>query len=181
MRVGRFAYRAFTTPLLSLTSEGTVELELLLAPAPLGIEGLEVRVEEVIASQLTAMGLTPAFLGNRWIDKERIDAIQVKRDLGVIIELTQQMGPMVVRPENLTTGSENIGLCIALQRARSAGSWNCALTVLNGVPISGIQALIIPPETIESMAVLLPREAVTHYGTLGGPGAVLIWTTNGRD
>ncbi len=51
--------------------------------------------------------------------------------------------------------------------------------MLNGVPIPGLQALDVDPETIESMAVLNPTEATVYYGTLGGAGAVLVWTRRG--
>ena len=176
-----FGYLETRSPLLALSTEGEAPIELMVNPSPIGLEGLEISVEERAAEQLEIMGMSANQLGRRWIDKRAIDAIQVKRDMGTILENTSQSGLRVIRPENLTTGSENIGLCISLQRARRAdGRGTCALVVLNGVPISGLQALDVPPETIESMALLNPTEAVTQYGTLAGSGALLVWTTNGR-
>lgn len=177
----RFGYLETRSPLLALATEGEAPIELMIAPSPIGLEGIEISVEERAAEQLNIMGLSANQLGRRWITKRQIDAMQVKRDMGTILENTSQSGIRVIRPENLTTGSENIGLCVSLQRARRAeGRGTCALVVLNGVPISGIQALNVPPETIESMALLNPVEAVTQYGTLAGSGALLVWTTNGR-
>lgn len=50
---------------------------------------------------------------------------------------------------------------------------------MNGVPLNGLQAFDVDPESIESIAVLMPNEAVTYYGTMGGSGAVLFWTQRG--
>ncbi len=181
LRTERFGYLETTSPLIALGTAGEAALDLLINPSPIGLEGLEISVEEVAAEELSIMGLSANVLGRRWIDREQIDAIQVKRDMGVILENTSQSGIRVIRPENLTMGSENMGLCVSMQRARRAeGRGTCALVVLNGVPISGVQALNIDPDAIESVAVLIPTEAATQYGTLGGGGAVLVWTRHGR-
>ena len=125
--------------------------------------------------------MSPRQLGNRWISREKIEAIPVKLDMGTIIERTSVVGTSVLRPENLTPGSDDIGLCVTFFRARTGVGWGrCALIVLNGIPIARPQALTIDPETIESMAVLQPVEATLFYGTLGGGGAVLVWTRRGR-
>ena len=177
----RFGYYETRSPLIALGTEGEAPLEMMMSPQPLGIDGLEVSVEELAAEELNQLGLTPRQLGNRWIDREEIDAIPVKRDMGVILERTAQAGIRITRPENLVPGSTDIGLCIAQDRARGAdSSYNCSLIVLNGVPVSGIQALNIDPAAIESIAILGPTEASTFYGTIGGSGAVLVWTRRGR-
>lgn len=176
-----FGYLETRSPLLALELEGEATLELMVSPAPIGLEGLEVSVEEAAAEQLSIMGLSANVLGRRWISKDQIEAIPVKRDLGTVLENTSQNGLRIVRPENLTMGSENMGMCVSMQRARRAnGSNTCALVVLNGVPISGVQALNIDTEAIETMAVLTPTEAVMQYGTLAASGAVLVWTRAGR-
>jgi len=177
----RFGYIDTRTPLLALVvSDGQAPLELLMTPEPLGLEGLEVSVEELAAEELTRMGLSPRQLGNRWIGREKIDEIPVKRDVGVIIERTAQAGLRVIRPENQTMGGDDMGLCISLNRATRMGRGSCALNVLDGVPISGPQALNIDPESVESIAILDPIEAAFQYGTIGGNGAVLFWTRRGR-
>ncbi len=176
----RFGYLETRSPLLALGLEGQAPIDLMMVPEPIGLEGLEISVEEVASEELQSMGLSPNALGNRWISRDKIDAIPVKRDIGVILERTSQTGMRIIRPENLTTGSDNMGLCVALSRARSMGRGRCALIVLDGVPISGVQALDIDPSAIESMAVLEPIQATTYYGTIGGAGAVLVWTRRER-
>lgn len=176
----RFGYIDTRTPLLALVTDGQAPLELLMTPEPLGLEGLEVSVEELAAEELSRMGLSPRQLGNRWISREKIDEIPVKRDVGVIIERTAQAGLRVIRPENQTMGGDDMGLCISLNRATRMGRGTCALNVLDGVPISGPQALNIDPEAVESIAILDPMEAAFQYGTIGGNGAVLFWTRRGR-
>lgn len=179
--VERFGYYETRSPLIALSTEGVAALDLMLVPEPVGIEGLEISVEELAEEELGQMGLTPAGLGNRWIDREAIDGIAVKRDMGVILERTAQIGMRVIRSENLRAGSEDMGLCFSLQRARTgAGFGRCAMIVLNGIPITGVAALDIDPDAVESIAVLEPPEATTFYGTDGGAGAVLVWTRRGR-
>lgn len=177
----RFGYLETRSPLIALRMEGRAPVELMISPEPLGLEGLEVSVEERAAEELDQMGLSPNQLGNRWIDKRAIEAIPIKRDMGVILENRAPAGMQIIRPQNLRAGSENIGLCVSQARARTgAGFGTCSLVVLNGVPISGVQALDIDPDAIESIAILNPTEAVTFYGTQGSTGAVLVWTARGR-
>lgn len=175
----RFGYATTRSPLFALTTEGEAPVELLMAPEPIGLEGLDVSVEELAVEELDLMGLSADQLGNRWIERSRIEAIPVKRDLGTIVEHTAQAGVQVVRPGNVSGGG-GVGLCVSFRRASRVGSGTCALVVLNGVPISTLQAADIDPEAVESMALLEPRDAATLYGTLAGGGAVLVWTRRGR-
>ena len=177
----RIGYTETRSPLLALGVEGSAPIDLMMVPEPIGIEGIEISVEELASEELRIFGLSPRQLGNRWISREKIEAIPVKLDMGAIIERTSVVGTSVLRPENLTPGSDDIGLCVSFSRARTGEGWGrCALIVLNGIPIAGPQALTIDPESIESMAVLKPVEATLFYGTLGGGGAVLVWTRRGR-
>ena len=176
----RFGYFETRSPLIALRTEGLAALELMLVPEPIGLEGLEVSVEEQAEQELGLMGLTPAQLGNRWIGRDRIDAITVKLDVGAILERTGQANIRIVRPENLTLDIDPLGLCVSLQQARTAGGMGtCALIVLDGIPITGVGALDIDANAIESIAILEPIEASTFYGTIGGSGAVLVWTRRG--
>jgi hypothetical protein len=176
----RFGYTLTRSPLLALTTVGRAPIDLMVVPEPIGLEGIEISVEERAAEELQSFGLSPRELGNRWIDRERIDAIPVKRDMGSIIERTAVVGTRIIRTENLTPGSDDLGLCVSLARARTGGGQGrCALIVLDGIPIGGPQALHLDPEAIESMAVLEPMEATVYYGTLGSAGAVLVWTRRG--
>lgn len=181
VRAQGFGYFETRSPLIALTTGGQAALELMMVPEPIGLEGLEVSVEEQATRELAQMGLSRRELGNRWIDRDEIDAIPVKRDMGVVIERAGQASLRVLRPENLAPGSDDMGLCISQQRARTgAGAGRCSLVVLDGVPISGVAALDIDPSSIESIAILDPIQASTFYGTLGGSGAVLVWTRRGR-
>ncbi len=177
----RFGYVEARSPLLALVIEGQTAIDMIMTPEPIGLEGLEISVEEVATEELKRMGLSANELGNRWIGRQRIEAIQLKLDVGAILEQTAQSGIRVIRPSNLTPGSADMGLCVAITRARTGGGrGTCALIVLNGIPIAGVQALDIDPESIESMALLEPMEATTFYGTIGGSGALLVWTKRGR-
>lgn len=168
----RFGYLETVSPLFALGTEGRTTLELMVIPEPLGLEGVEVSVEDQAAEELRLFGLTPTTLGNRWIDRSRIEAIQVKRDMGTILELTGQAGLRVVRDPTM-------GLCISQIRATRMGVSYCSLIIFNGVPMGGQQALSIDPDAIEGIAILPPMEASTFYGTAGGSGAILVWTARG--
>ena len=177
----RFGYQETRSPLIALSMEGEAPLELMIVPAPIGLEGLEIAVEELAAEELDLMGLSPNSLGNRWINRDDIDAIPIKRDMGVILERRAPAGMRIIRPQNLTPGSDDMGLCVTQQRARTAtGQGTCSLVVLDGIPISGVQAMDIDPDAIESIAILSPTEAITFYGGIAGAGAVLVWTRRGR-
>lgn len=176
----RFGYVDTRSPLLALVVEGDASLELMISPAPIGLEGLEVSVEEEASEELRIMGISPASLGNGWIDRRRIEAIPVKVDMGSILENTAQSGLAIIRPGNLVPGSDDMGLCVTLARTRNMGRGRCALIVLNGIRIGGPQALDVDPNTIESMAVLGPIEASIQFGTDGGGGVLLVWTQRGR-
>lgn len=178
----RFGYMEARSPLLALVIEGQTAIDMIMTPEPIGLEGLEISVEEVATEELKRMGLSANQLGNRWISRQRIEAIPLKLDVGAILEKTNQSGIRVIRPGNDSAlGGADMGLCVAITRARTGGGrGTCALIVLNGIPIAGVQALDIDPESIESMALLEPMEATTFYGTIGGSGALLVWTKRGR-
>lgn len=176
----RFGYYETISPLIALGIEGEAPLELMIVPQPVGIEGVDVTVEERAEVELDLLGLTPTRLGNRWIGPDRINAIPVKRDLGAILENTAQAGVRIMRPNNVNLG-DNMGLCVSFNRVVTAdGGGVCALIVVNGIVTNGISALDIDANSVESMAVLDPIEASTFYGTDAGGGAILVWTTRGR-
>lgn len=180
----RIGYRRAVSPLLAFTgAEGTAELELMMAPAPIGLEGLsvEVDVEGRAAQDLAISGIRPADLGNRWISRSDIEAVEIRPDVGRVIEWQNISNLRVIRPENLVPGSAPLGLCVSLVRARTgAGLGRCAMVVLNGVPITGEAALALDPEVVGGMAVLLPTEATLLFGVRGEGGALLVWTRSGE-
>jgi hypothetical protein len=179
----RIGYQRAITPLLAVSDGGgQVQLDLMMSPAPIGLEGFSVEVDvETRASQdLKLSGVQPRDLGNRWVSRADIEAVAIRPDVGNILEHRSIAGIRIIRPDNLVPGSADLGLCVSLSRARTgAGQGTCALVVLDGVPITGEQALFVDPESVEGMAVLLPTEATTLYGTRGGRGALVIWTRSG--
>jgi hypothetical protein len=179
----RLGYQITRSPLLALTGIGTAELELIMVPAPIGLEGFEVEVDAVSEAedQLRLAGIEPAELGNRFVSQEQIDAVEIKPDVGSVLEWSQIGGMRVLRPENTTTGSDKVGLCVSLARARTGqGRDRCAMVVWNGVQVDQISALAIDPASIGAMAVLTPIEAVILYGVRGEAGALVMWSRQGR-
>lgn len=179
----RLGYQRTLTPLLGFSgAEGTVPLDLMMSAAPIGLEGLSVEVDVVTRAteELQLSGIAPRDLGNRWIDRKDIEAVPIRADVGNVLERQNIANIRIIRPENLVPGSDKLGLCVALTRARmGSGLGTCALVVLNGVPITGEQALGLDPESVEAMAVLLPPEAATLFGIRGGAGALVVWTRAG--
>ena len=180
----RIGYQRALTPLLEFADrDDRVQIDLMMTPAPIGLEGLsvEVDVETRAAEDMKLSGVRPVDLGNRWVSRADIEAVAIRPDVGNVLEHQSVAGIRVIRPENLVPGSDGLGLCVSLVRARTGGGMGtCALVVLDGVTITGEQALFVDPESVEAMAVLLPTEAATLFGTRGGRGALLIWTRKGR-
>jgi len=179
LRASRIGYRAGQSPLLALEADGTAELDMLLQPAPIGLEGLDVAVNPSVeaAAQLEIAGLPIRDLGNRWIDRADIEAVRVKRDVGSVLEWQGLGGVRVIRPEATTTGSDPIGLCISMSRANTfGGAKRCALVVVDGLAWNNIEALHIDPNTVDAMALLLPTEGAVMYGTRGEAGVLMLWT-----
>jgi len=173
----RLGYERTRSPLLDMHEGGSVPLDLMMRPLPIGLEGFRVTVEQEASELLTPMGLTPARLGNRWIDRDFIESVQAKRDIGSVIRWKNIPGAYVINGDNATSTSGVPRLCIQLQRGRGMGGNGCALLVLNGMVVPEEAAVLIDPDAFEAVAVLRPTEATTYWGTLGGAGAVLMWTT----
>ncbi len=176
----RLGYERTRSPLLQLHEGGSVPLDLMMTPQPVGLEGLEVTVEERAREMLGPLGLTPARLGTAWMSRAFIDSIQVKNDVGTVLQRRAIPGIYVSHPENQKYATVKT-LCVRFERARTgSGADTCALLILNGVHIDSVMALDIDPASLEAIAVLQPMEATTFYGTPGGHGAVLMWTRQGR-
>lgn len=179
----RLGYETAASRLLTLSGEGTQAIKFLVQAAPVAVEGLTVEVAARLRAERTLMqtGVRVEDLHQRFMGPDDIAAVRVKRDVGSVLEWRGIGGLTVIRPENLRPGSANVGLCVALDRARDfMGEGHCALMVLDGRPISGIEAQLIDPETISSMAVLTPQESFGIFGGVGAAGAVMMWTTDGR-
>ncbi len=169
----RLGYERFRSPLLALSGEERVVMELMLRPEPVGLEGLDVTTEARAEEFLQPLGFTPAALGRRWIDRADIERMPLPAGPG---EVVKWMAPVGVWVDQSNGGGPFDELCVQFLRNGRAG---CALVVLNGVPIDIGEAQGIDPQAIEAMALLRPAEAVTFYGTQAGNGVVLIWTRRG--
>jgi len=169
----RLGCRSTLSPLLSLKLEGTVELDLIVDPEPIGLEGLEVSTESEAVRSLRSYGHTPAELGSRWIDRKKIEAVRSALRPSDVIRW-QGIAGIHVRVSNASPALEP--LCVETLRSGHPG---CALTVLNGVIVDPVEVNQLDPSAIESIAVLSPVDAATLFGTRGGNGAVLVWMRTG--
>lgn len=173
VEAARLGYEITRSPLLSLALEGSVPFEIMMQPAPIGLEGFEVSVERRAEVLLQTIGHTPATLGARWIDREDIERMPVP--IGPLEVIRWRGLPGVWIDESRDIGTAR--LCVSFLRAKAfVGSLRCALILLNGSIISELEAQAINPDHIEAIAILTPVDASTFYGTMGGGGAVLIWT-----
>lgn len=172
----RIGYDDFRSPLLALTAEGSADLELLLRPQPIGLEGLDVTAEAQGRELLAPLGLKKVELGNRFVDRAKIEAVGMTGQTADILRWQNIAGLQV----NVIDSVGHQILCVTLRQQSAKALGNCALPVLNGAVVSREFAATLVANDIESMAVLRPMEATTLYGTVAGSGAVLIWTRRGR-
>lgn len=163
----RLGYETTLSPLFSFASEGVIGFEIMMNPRPIGLEGLEVTVAREAERLLTNLGHTPATLGRRWIDREKLAAMVNPGGPRDIIRLQGIAGVWVEQASPL---------CVRFRRRERA----CALTVLDGAVIPAGRAFLLDTRDIEAIAILDPVDATTFYGTAAGGGAVLMWTRRGR-
>lgn len=186
LRVIRLGYQQTTIPVIDLQSgQSVVDVDILLAPRPLGIEGVVVSAVRY-QSDIEALGLRVEDLGDRLITRDQLDGMGF-RDVGSALERYGLAGGAVTRGENVSdmagggVRSQRLPLCVRLARARGFdGSQRCALLFLD-------QAIVVPevidalsPSELEAIVVLTPSEAVQRFGTLGGSGAILLYSRRGR-
>jgi hypothetical protein len=171
----RIGYETMRSPLFAMTPEGAVEMDLVMDPQPIGLEGLEVTTESEAVELLRSIGHTPEGLGARWIDREKIEKVRTALRPTDVIKWQALPGVRVrVFGAGVRNGSALLEpLCVESLRYGHPG---CALTVLNGVVVDPVEVNQLHPDVIESIAVLEPEDAATLYGTQGGNGAILIWT-----
>lgn len=180
----RIGYVQVASPLFEFGTIDSVDVEVLMRPAPIGLGGLTVEVDVVseAAEALEMSGIHPPNLGRRWITRADLETVQVRSDIGRVLEWQQISNLRIIRPENLSAGSDPMGLCLSLTRARTgAGLGRCAIGVVDGRAVSNDEMLHLDPETVEAMAVLIPTEATILFGQRGEAGALMIWTRHARD
>ncbi len=59
---------------------------------------------------------------------------------------------------------------------RSSRTNRCLLIVLDGVPLSGMDAPLINPRDVDFLALLSPNQAMLQYGDQAPNGALAVWT-----
>lgn len=172
--VERIGYETSRSPLLAIKEreEGTVSVDLMMTPEPVGLEGLEVSVEREAKEELGNMGLSPVQLGHRWIDRKAIEQMATP---GLTKDIIRRQNISGVSVEEYDATAADGRLCVTFRRRER----QCAITVLNGSVVPMEQAFLVNAQDIESIAILTPDDATTFYGTQGGGGAVLIWTRKG--
>lgn len=184
LQASRLGYETGRTPLLKLEMTGTAPVDVLLRPAPVGLEGLSVTVDrlERIRRELRFAGVTPEQLGQRFVTRAQFESLLPRADVGNILEWSNIAGIGFLRTEDLSGMSDDIGLCVYLERARNriTGGGRCALPVLDGVPVPGTLIQAVNPWDVEAIAVLTPSEAGLLYGGLGAGGALLVWRQGSR-
>ena len=168
----RFGYLPTRSPLIALRMGGEAPLELMISPEPLGLVGLDVSVEELAAEELDQMGLSPNQLGNRWINRADIEAIQMPGLAKDVIRWQNIAGVYIDEYD----ATDDAPLCVRFVRR----SRQCAITVIDGIVVPPEQAYSLISENVEAIAILNPTDAATFYGTAGGGGAVLFWSRRGR-
>lgn len=172
LQIARLGYQTYRTPLLALEPSGSVSVEFALRPLPLGIRGLDVTTDRPAPRMLTPIGLREEDLGNRFIDRDEIDAVLMPGLPKDIIRWQNIAGVWVAEQDPTLTVDPK--LCVTL---RQTGV--CALTVLDGAVIPPELAFQLDPRSLEAIVILRPYEAATLYGTVGGGGAVLMWSRQG--
>lgn len=161
--VTQLGYAETRSPLLALTREGSARLDLELSPEAVALEGLEVSVERQAERELGSIGLSPAELGRRWLDRTEIEAIPGIPPLREALRLRGLPG--------VTLPDDPHALCLRFRRGTG-----CALVVLDGAPLPLDVALSLQLDEMGAMAVLDPQEATLLYGQRGAGGAVLLWS-----
>lgn len=169
----RIGYEPSRSPLLALTMDGSASVDLLVRPAPVGLEGFEVTAERRVIEELRHYGVRPELLGNRLITREDIAAPPFKRDIRSIFTWNPIPG-LRIRTATNRSGAPT-GLCLYFRRGVDF-SPSCGVVVLNGMEISSEVLTIMDPTIVEVIAVLTPFEAQTLYGHRGEAGAIMIWT-----
>lgn len=169
----RIGYEPTRSPLLALVTSGTAAIDIEMTPSPVGLDGLGVIVEAQAGEFLATIGLTPAAMRGRWVDRDELDAMETPGLLKDVLRWQNVAGLTVTE---MDPTQRLPYLCVSLGR----GTRGCAAVYLDGARIPLDQAFFIDPRDLEAIAVLTPMEAATFYGTDGGSGVVVMWTRRGH-
>lgn len=100
-------------------------------------------------------------------------------DIGAVLERGAIPGLEVIRQENVAVG--DIPICVRFRRAnRGSGVERCAVLVIDDAVVTPHLVAALSPRDLEAIVVLNPTEAAQRFGSAGGAGAVLLYTSRGR-
>lgn len=172
VRVDLLGYQRLESPLLELQQGQTVVADFELPVDPIELEGLRVEVEalERIKTDLRMFGVRVDDLGQRFVDQTTINRRATASDFGGVLQWQSIPNVQIVRGDDVSPPSPTI--CVRQVASRAT----CALTVLNGSPVSLETAYSVPREALRAIVLLTPVEATLLYGTSGTGGAVLLFT-----
>jgi len=177
------SYVESRTPWFYVGPEAPKQVRVLLEPAPVPVEGVNVSVsshDEI----MQRLGLREEEVGRRLISRETIARHPTARDVGEVLVWQTVPGVRVVRPANMAEESsllnaarERIDLCVSFPRGKAFdGSQSCAVWVIDGRTTSDAVVRQLHPEDVETILVLTPPEATQLFGTGAFGGAVLVFT-----
>lgn len=177
IEVERVGYQAFRSDPLTLVEGESYGFDFVLVPLPIGLRGLSVSVANELISELRQFGHTPETLGPRWIDRREIDAVRSAHGAADVIRWQNVPGLYVQETTSLAAP-----MCVGFWRYAGLHGANppCSIIILNGVMVDPVAANQLAGDELEGIAVLTPMEAAQLYGTMGGVGAVVLWTRRGR-
>lgn len=179
LRVLAPGFDSLDTPPTRLTASQDIALDVQLIPSAIELPGIEVTVDPLqqMRLELANRGVRVEELGNRFIGAEVLEKRFSSRDVGEVLSARGLPGVSIIRPERASESGSDQYLCVTLLRGRTGqGLSRCAIVVLDGRVIPLDIAAQVAVEQIQAVVVLLPTEATLVYGTMGGGGALLLFT-----
>jgi len=161
-------YHRLESPLFSVADSQTVTIDFELPSDPFEIRGVEVEVRrrEELERRVAQYGVRFDQIGRRFVPRSEIEARPAALNIGQVLQWQHLAGVTI------DWSNSPPRLCVGVVRLRA----RCALTVLDGAIMANEFAASIPLEVLEAVVILTPIEATLSFGTVGGAGAVLMFT-----
>lgn len=155
----RIGYEAMETPLLEMgRPDGVYPLDLLVRPAPIPIEGLEVTDRELDRRMRLVLGRSPRAL--RWgaVDRQELEGhVERAHDLTDLMRWGNYPGIEVRETEE--------GPCYLMRR------YGCLSAYLDGFVLTPETYDLVPLDMLHTIVLVAPLESIMYPG-----GAVLMYT-----
>lgn len=155
----RIGYETMETPLLEMErTDGTYPVDLLLRPAPIPIEGLQVTDRELDRRMRLVVGRSPRTLRWGMIGRqELLNHVERTHDLTDLMRWGNHPGIEVLETDD--------GPCYQVRR------YGCLPAYLDGFPLTRKTFDLVPLDMLHTVVLVAPNESVTYPG-----GAVLMFT-----